>query len=66
MAGGAIGFAGPAAELFQRSDLPRFGAMLPPAAAAFARAREHDSAIPPLAGLAAARSALAAREAVRA
>lgn len=66
MAGGAIGFAGSPEELFQRSDVARFGLTLPPAAAAFARARERDRAIPPLTGLAAARTALATREVVRA
>jgi len=63
--GGAIGFAGPPDELFQRSDLARFGLALPPAAGAFARARERDRAIPPLTGLGAARTALAGRETVR-
>jgi len=66
MADGAIGFAGPPDELFQRSDLAGFGLALPAAAAAFARARERDRAIPPLTGLDAVRTALAGREAVRA
>jgi len=66
MADGAIGFAGPLDELFQRSDLARFGLALPPAADAFARARERDPGVPPLTGLDAARTALAAREALRA
>ena len=66
MADGAIGFAGPVDELFQRSDLARFGLALPPAADAFARARERDPGVPALTGLDAARTALAAREAVRA
>ena len=65
MVGGAIGFAGPPDELFQRSDLARFGLMLPPAASAFARARERDRTIPPLTGLGTARTALAGRETVR-
>ena len=66
MAGGAIGFAGRPDELFERSDLARFGLVLPPAAGAFARARESDRAIPPLTGLGAARTALVGRETVRA
>jgi len=66
MAGGTIGFAGRPDELFERSDLARFGLTLPPVASAFARARERDQAIPPLTGLGAARVALAGRETVRA
>ena len=66
MADGAIGFAGRPDELFQRSDLARFGLALPPAAAAFAHARQRDPGIPPLTGLDAARAALAAREALQA
>jgi len=65
MTGGTIGFAGLPEELFQRSDLPRFGLMLPPTAGAFARARERDRTIPPLTGLGTARTALAGRETVR-
>jgi len=65
MADGAIGFVGSPAELFQRPDLGRFGLALPPAASAFARARERDRTIPPLTGLDAARAALAAREVIR-
>jgi len=66
MAGGAIGFVGSPSELFERGDLARFGLALPAAASAFARARERDPRVPPLTGLEAARTALAAREAVRA
>jgi len=66
MAGGTIGFAGRPDELFERSDLARFGLTLPPAASAFARARERDRAISPLTGLGEARIALAERETVRA
>ena len=65
MADGAIGFVGSPAELFQRPDMARFGLGLPPAASAFARARERDRTIPPLTGLDAARAALAAREVIR-
>jgi energy-coupling factor transport system ATP-binding protein len=66
LAGGVIGFAGPPNELFELSDLARFGLALPAAAGAFARAQERDPRIPQLSGLGAARAALATREAVHA